>query len=67
MGAAELTAKLEALSKEDYDMVVMLADRLAEKPSGILKRARSKYLKTNPMSMEEIDQEIESYRREKRG
>lgn len=67
MGTAELTAKLESLSREDYDMVVMLVNRLAEKPSSILKRARENYLKTNPMTMEEIDEEIENYRREKRG
>lgn len=66
MGTAELTAKLESLSREDYDMVVMLVNRLAEKPSSILKRARENYLKTNPMTMEEIDEEIENYRREKR-
>jgi hypothetical protein len=27
MGVAELTAKLESLSQEDYDMVVMLVER----------------------------------------
>ncbi len=32
-----------------------------------LKAARNNYVKRNPMSMEEIDQEIEDYRREKRG
>lgn len=67
MGTAELTDKLESLSKDDYNMVVMLVDRLAEKPSRVLKKARDKYLQTNPMSMEEIDREIENYRREKRG
>lgn len=69
MGISELAVKLEALSPEDYQMVVMLVDRLAEKPSkpsDILKAARKKYLE-NPMSMEEIDEEIETYRREKRG
>lgn len=40
-------------------MAVMLADRMVEKPSNVLKRARDKYLKTNPMSMEEIDRENE--------
>lgn len=69
MGVSELAAKLEALSSEDYKMVVMLVDRLTEKsskPSDILKTARKKYLET-PMSIEEIDEEIEAYRREKRG
>lgn len=67
MGVAELTAKLESLSQEDYNMVVMLVNRLSDKPSNILKAARNKYLQKNPMSMEEIDEEIEKYRSEKRG
>jgi archaellum component FlaC len=67
MGVAELTAKLESLSQEDYDMVVMLVERLSSKPSDVLRKAREKYLSKNPMSMEEIDEEIELYRRERRG
>jgi len=67
MGIPELTMKLESLSQEDYNMVVMLVERLADKPSSLLKTARNNYLKRNPMSMQEIDQEIEDYRREKRG
>ena len=67
MGIAELTGKLEALSPEDYNMIVMLVDRLTEKPSNVLRAARKKYVEKNPMSMEEIDEEIETYRREKRG
>ena len=59
---AELAVKLEALSQEDYNMVVMLVERLSDKPSNILKKAREKYVKQNPMSMEEIDVEIENYR-----
>lgn len=31
MGTAELTAKIESLSEEDYNMVTMLVNRLAEK------------------------------------
>ncbi|MCH5256172.1 MAG: hypothetical protein J1D87_02720 [Lachnospiraceae bacterium] len=65
MGIAEVTAKLETLSQEDYDMVVMLINRLAEKPSGILKAARDKYVQMNPLSMEEIDEEIQAYRKGK--
>ena len=65
MGIAEVTAKLETLSQEDYDMVVMLINRLAEKPSEILKTARDKYVQKNPLSMEEIDKEIQAYRIEK--
>jgi hypothetical protein len=31
MGTAELTAKIESLSAEDYNMVIMIVNRLAEK------------------------------------
>ena len=62
MGIPELTVKLKALSPEDYNMVVMLVDRLAGRPSDTLRVARKKYLEKNPMSMEEIDEEIEEYR-----
>ena len=31
MGIAELTAKIESLSAEDYNMVIMLENRLSEK------------------------------------
>ncbi len=33
MSISELTMKLESLSQEDYNMVVMLVERLADKPS----------------------------------
>ncbi|MCM1267828.1 MAG: hypothetical protein NC302_07990 [Bacteroidales bacterium] len=65
MSVAELTVKLESLSQEDYNMIVMLVERLAEKPSNILKKAREKYVNQNPMSMQEIDREIEAYRGER--
>lgn len=65
MSVAELTVKLESLSQEDYNMIVMLVERLAEKPSNILKKAREKYVNQNPMSMKEIDEEIEAYRGER--
>lgn len=61
----DVTAKLESLSMDDYNMVLMLIDRLAEKPSSILRAAREKYVQKNPMTMEEIDQEIQNYRGEK--
>lgn len=48
-------------------MIVKLVDRLPDKPSNILRKAREKYLKQNPMSMREIDDAIENYRSEKRG
>ena len=62
MVSQDITAKLEMLSADDYRMVVTLIDRLAEKPSNILRNARTKYVKNNPMTMEEIDTEIEKYR-----
>lgn len=65
MGRSELAVKLESLSQEDYNMVVMLVNRLAGKPSDILKAAREKYMK-NPMSMDDIDEEVEAYRKEKK-
>ena len=40
----------------------MLVDRLSDKPSDFLRRAREKYVKQNPMSMKKIDDEIESCR-----
>lgn len=61
----DITAKLESLSSDDYKMVVMLIDRLADKPSSILRAAREKYIQKNPMTMEEIDQEIQNYRSKK--
>lgn len=66
MSVTELTVKLEALLQEDYNMVVMLVDRLLDKPSNVLRKTREKYVKQNPMSMKEIDDEIENYRSEKR-
>jgi archaellum component FlaC len=61
----DVTTKLDSLSSDDYKMVVMLIERLADKPSSILKAAREKYLQKNPMTMEEIDEEIQNYRSEK--
>lgn len=66
MSAAELAAKIETLSTEDFNMVVTLVNRLADKPSNILKTARNKYMRNNPMTMEEIDSEIQQYRSENR-
>ena len=34
MSKAELTAKIEGLSPDDYNMVIMLVDRLSEKSEG---------------------------------
>lgn len=38
------------------------SNRLAQRPSEILKKARNKYVRENPITMEEIDKEIEKYR-----
>ena len=59
MSSAELTAKIESLSSEDFNMVVTLVNRLSDKPSNILKTARNKYVRNNPMTMEEIDADFE--------
>lgn len=64
MLTSEITTKLESLSAEDYNMVVSLIDRLAEKQSNILWNARNKYTRETPMSMEEINAEIDKYRSE---
>ena len=65
MISPDVAAKIEMLSAEDYNMVVTLIDRLTEKPSNMLKKARNRYVQENPMTMEEIDREIEQYRSEK--
>ena len=67
MLTAEVTQKLESLSQDDYNMVVMLINRLADRPSSRMKNMREKMLEKNPMYMEEIDKEIQQYRKEARG
>ena len=64
MGTAELAEKIEQLSPEDFKIVVALINRLSDKPSNILRDARNKYVHSNPMTMEEIDDEIKKYREE---
>lgn len=64
MLTTEVSKKLESLSQDDYNMVVMLINRLADRPSRRLAETREKMLKRNPMDMEEIDREIQSYRGE---
>ncbi len=61
----DVTAKLESLSLDVYNMVIMLIERLADKPSSILRAAREKYVHKNPITMEDINQEIQNYRGEK--
>lgn len=64
MLATEVSKKLESLSPDDYNMVVMLINRLADRPSRRLTEMREKMLKRNPMDMESIDREIQNYRGE---
>ncbi len=42
MGVGELTVKLQTLSPEDYNMVAMLVDLLADRPLNVLTAARKK-------------------------
>ena len=65
MVATEVTKKIEALSTDDYNMVIALIDRLSSKPTAYLENIRKKHLNVNPMSMDEINAEIEKYRSEK--
>ena len=66
MIAVEVAKKMEALSPDDYNMVITLIDRLSSKPSSYLETIRKKHLNVNPMSMDEINAEIEKYRSEKK-
>ena len=67
MLTAEVTQKLKSLSQDDYNMVVMLINWLADRPAVRLKNMREKMLERNPMSIEEIDREIQQYRKEAQG
>lgn len=42
MSIAELTSKIEKLSVEDYNMVVMLIDRLSSKHKALRERVQTK-------------------------
>lgn len=53
MEIKDITAKLETLSQEDYNMVVMLINRLADKPSGILETVMDGYLQKKAREREE--------------
>lgn len=59
-----LINKIDLLSKEDYDMVVSLVNRLLleRNPSDAFKEICTKYHDRKPLSMEEIDKEIQAYR-----
>ena len=47
MGIAELTAKIESLSEEDYNMVIMLVNRLSEKSEKSGLQTNDKIIKIN--------------------
>jgi hypothetical protein len=54
MGTAELTAKIENLSEEDYNMVIMLVNRLSEKSevNGLQKFSEDELVEQLTASME---------------
>ena len=54
MGIAELTSKIENLSAEDYNMVIMLVNRLSEKSesNGLQKFSEDELVEQLTASME---------------
>ena len=48
------------------EAIAMYEEWKSNKSSNVLRKAREKYVKQNPMLMKEIDDEIENYRSEKR-
>ncbi len=54
MGIAELTSKIENLSAEDYNMVIMLVNRLSEKTesNGLQKFSEDELVEQLTASME---------------
>ena len=65
MGIAELTAKIESLSAEDYNMVIMLVNRLSEKSEshGLQKFSEDELVEQLTNSMEKSNKgEIKSAR-----
>ncbi len=57
MGIAELTAKIESLSEEDYNMVIMLVNRLSEKSeiSGLQKLSEDELVEQLSESIRKSD------------
>lgn len=59
-----LISKLNLLCTEDYDMVVSLVNSLIDKKnSDRFREICSHYQDREPLSMDEIDEEIRAYRR----
>lgn len=55
MSVAELTTKIERLSTEDYNMVVMLIDRLSSNPDGLEKKSADQIVAELSQSVEKSD------------
>ena len=67
----ELESKIEALSEDNYNRVVMIVDSLSDSRSDLicaLAEERERHLRdSNTMTMQEIDDEIQRYCKEKWG
>lgn len=57
MSIAELTAKIEGLSADDYNMVIMLVDRLSEKSeeNGLRRLSEDELVKELTESIQKSD------------
>ena len=60
MSIAELTAKIEGLSPDDYNMVIMLVDRLSEKSegNGLRRLSEDELVKELTESIQKSDKEV---------
>ncbi len=60
MSIAELTAKIEGLSADDYNMVIMLVDRLSEKSegNGLRRLSEDELVKELPESIQKSDKGV---------
>ena len=55
MSIAELTTKIESLSVEDYNMVVMLIDRLSSQSDGLDKKSADEIVDELNQSIKKSD------------
>ena len=60
MSIAELTAKIEGLSPDDYNMVIMLVDRLSEKSegNGLRRLSEDELVKEHTESIQKSDRGV---------
>lgn len=60
MSIAELTAKIEGLSADDYNMVIMLVDRLSEKSeeNGLRRLSEDELVKELTESIQKSDKGV---------